>query len=272
VLPVLLDVPQLGIAVHSRGLMIVLAVLFCHTIGTRWMESLEGIDRRTSSRVLIWLLPAAFVGARLHYVLSHWETYADRPFTTLVLWGSGMHAGGAILLVVVALPFLLRRSAIPVGKFADAFVPALGVSIALARIGCFLRGCCAGVAGDWPWCLRFPADSRVAIGLSATLPLHPVQLYFAAAALFIAGGALWSRRHKAYDGQVGLAALLFYSASAAVIELFRADHAGRIYWGQLPQLEWVALGMMASAAAALVWGEIARARHPKVRPAGSAAA
>jgi phosphatidylglycerol:prolipoprotein diacylglycerol transferase len=264
VLPVLIEVPELGLAIHSRGLMIVLAALFCYWVGPRWIEALEGIDRRKSRRALLPLLPVGFLGARLHYVLSHWDAYADRPLSALMLWGRGMHAGGAILLVVVALPFALRRPAVPLGKFADGFVPVLGISIAVARLGCFLRGCCVGMACEWPWCLRFPDDSspyRSAIGLHAGTPLHPLQLYFVVAALLIAAGALWLRRHKTYDGQVGLVALFFYSVSAAAIEPFRADHAGRVYWGQLPQLEWIGLGMTACAAFALVWMGIVSRWH-----------
>jgi phosphatidylglycerol:prolipoprotein diacylglycerol transferase len=186
-----------------------------------------------------------------------------------------MHAGGAILLLVVALPFVLRRLQIPLGQFADGFVPALGVSIAVARVGCFLRGCCAGAACDWPWCLRFPAASLAyqnETGVVPGMPLHPVQLYFAAAALLIAGGALWLRRHKAYDGQVALLALFFYSASAAAIEPFRAEHIGRVHWGRLPQLEWVAIGMTAVAVFAIASAAIARSRRIRVEPAGSAVA
>lgn len=272
--PVLIEFPQLGLAIHSRGLMIVSAALFCHLVGPRWIEALEGIDRRKVSRVLLWLLPVAFLGARMHYVLSHWATYSDRPLATLIPWGRGMHAGGAILFLAIALPLLSYRLGIRLGKFADGFIPALGVSIALARLGCFLRGCCAGTSCGWPWCLRFPAGSLAYqndTGVVPGTPLHPVQLYFAAAALIMGAGALWLRRHKAYDGQVALLALLFYSASAAVIEPFRADHIGRVYWGRVPQLEWIAFGMMAAAILALAGAEVFRSGSVEMGPGGSAA-
>lgn len=272
-LPVLVEIPQLGVAIQSRGLLIVLAAVLCNLFGPRWIESLEGIDRRQARAALLWLLPPAFIGGRLHYVLNHWSEYAADPLSGLVFWGRGMHAGGALLAMAVALPFILRRLSIPLGKFADGAAPVVAIGIAIARLGCFLRGCCYGTVCDWPWAVRFPAGALAyteANGLSAGAMLHPVQLYFAAAALLVAIAALWMRRFaglRHYDGQIALLALLLYSVSAAVIEPWRADHPGRVYWGALPQLEWTALAMAAATAGALIV-----ARRWAVRRAGFAGA
>jgi phosphatidylglycerol---prolipoprotein diacylglyceryl transferase len=258
VLPVLVDLPQLGVAIHSRGLMIVLAAVLCNTLGARWIESLEGIDRRQSRRALLWLLPPVFIGGRLHYVLNHWATHVEQPLSVLISWGRGMHAGGAIVAMAVAMPFILRRLSIPIGKFADGAAPAIALAIGVARLGCFLRGCCYGTICAWPWGVSFP-DTALAYtetsGLTAGAPLHPVQLYFALAAVLVALCALAMRRLRSarrYDGQIALVALLLHSLSAAAIEPFRADHPGRVYWGALPQLEWMALATIAATSLALV--------------------
>lgn len=256
-LPVLIEFPQLGAAIHSRGLLIVLAALFCNLVGPRWIEALEGIDRRKSRRALLWLLPPAFLGGRLHYIANHWSEPGDLPLAAFVLWGRGMHAGGAIALLALAMPVVARRLSIPLGRFADGAVPAVAVAIAIARVGCFLRGCCYGAASDWPWAVRFPAGALAYGDGSALAPgtaLHPLQLYFASAALAIAVVAPWLRRHRRYEGQVALVALLLHSLSAAAIEPFRAEHPERVYWGALPQLEWAALAMVVVAVLALVVG------------------
>lgn len=266
-LPVLIEFPQLGVAIHSRGLLIVVAALFCNLVGPPWIEALEGIDRGKSRRALLWLLPSAFLGGRLHYMANHWSELAAEPLAAFVLWGRGMHAGGAIALVALAMPVVTGRLGIPLGRFADGAVPAVAIAVAIARVGCFLRGCCYGAASDWPWAVRFPADALAYGGGSALAPgtaLHPLQLYFASAALVIAVLALWLRRHRRYEGQIALIALLLHSLSAAAIEPFRSDHPGRVYWGSLPQLEWVALAMVAVAALALVVGrEVDRRRLAK---------
>lgn len=273
--PVLIEIPQFGATIHTRGLLIVLAALLCNLLGARWIESLEGIDRRRSRAVFLWLLPAAFIGGRLHWVANQWSHHAEEPLTALVLWGRGMHAGGAIIAIVATLPVILRRLSIPIGKFADGAAPAIALSIAIARLGCFARGCCYGADSTWPWAVRFPPGALAyteGSTLPAGTPLHPLQLYFALAAVLIAGAALYLRRFRRYEGQIGLLALLLFSLTSAVIEPFRAEHPGRAYWWGIPQLEWTALAMLTATTVALAVGSrtaglsirLAQSRRPGV--------
>lgn len=266
-LPYLVQFSDLGIKVSSRGTMILLGILFAHWVGAYWVERLEGIDRRQARRAMLWLLPPAFIGARLNYVLLHWEAYADRPLAALGSWAGGMHAAGGIVLMVVALPFVLRRLGIPLGKFADGFAPALFVAIALARLGCFARGCCFGTECRLPWCVSFPPDALpYSVGvIPADRPIHPLQIYFALAAVLSAVVALRVRRRKRWDGQAALVAVAVHSASSSALETLRADHVGRVYWGALPELEWAALVMTGAAVVAL--GAIEMAHRRRLRAA-----
>lgn len=253
VLPVLVELPRFGVAIHSRGVMIVLAALLCHLVGPPWIERVTGVDRRRTRRALLWLLLPAVLGARLHWVANHWSSVADRPLAALMPWQQGMHAGGAIIAMAFAMPLVLRRMSIPVAAFADAAVAPIAAAIGVARLGCFLRGCCYGRVCEWPWGVRFPPDSLpyAERAVATGQPLHPVQVYFVLAAFAVAALALWMQPRKRYGGQIALVGLLSYAASAALIEVFRADHPGRVYWGPLPQLEWTALAMVAAAASAL---------------------
>jgi phosphatidylglycerol:prolipoprotein diacylglycerol transferase len=152
-----------------------------------------------------------------------------------------------------------------VARFADGFAPTVGVGIAIARLGCFLQGCCFGTICAWPWAVRFPRDTYVyefhrqqgalTPGAASTAPVHPLQLYFAGAGLLLTVVALWLHPRKRYDGQVGLVTLLVYSVGSAALEFLRADYHPRVYWGPLPQLEWVALGLTAVSLVALAAAE-----------------
>src|SRR5262245_27618161 len=99
-------------------------------------------------------------GGRLHFVAIHWYMFADKPWDVLRFW-SGLHAGGAIVGAVVALAIVPPRSGVPAWRLADAVVPVAGVGIAIARLGCFLHGCCFGVPCALPWCVTFPRDSSI---------------------------------------------------------------------------------------------------------------
>jgi prolipoprotein diacylglyceryltransferase len=53
---------------------------------------------------------------------------------------------------------VLPRYGIPLLKVGDAIAPTVGVGIAIARIGCFLEGCCYGTVCHLPWCLALRAS------------------------------------------------------------------------------------------------------------------
>ena len=264
--PILLDIPSLGITILSYRVCLLLAVLVCWAVGPRWVATLEGLDPWRVFVAMVLLGLAAFAGARMHFVASHWGDFADRPLTALQFWSGGLHAGGGIVSLTLATPFVLRWLGLPLGRFADGFMPTVGLGIAIARVGCFLHGCCFGTICSWPWCLTFPRDTYIyqyhvdlgvlSAGAARTLPIHPLQLYFVAAGLMITATALWIHPRKRYDGEVALVSLVLFSASTAMLEFLRADAQPRLYWGTLPQLTWIALAMTAASCVALAAAEV----------------
>jgi phosphatidylglycerol:prolipoprotein diacylglycerol transferase len=133
--PTLLDIPSAGIEVASYHACILLAVIVCFAIGPRWIHALEGLDPGRVFRAMLLLAIAAFGGGRLHFVVTHWSDFTDRPLDVLSVWSGGLHAGGAIVGLAIALPMTLRWMQLPLGRFADGFVPVVGIGIAIARVG-----------------------------------------------------------------------------------------------------------------------------------------
>ncbi len=54
----------------------------------------------------------------------------------------------------------------------DSFVVPVAITVAIGRVGCFLYGCCYGVATNQTWGIRFPIAPD-----AGTLLRHPTQLY-----------------------------------------------------------------------------------------------
>lgn len=280
--PTLVEVPSLGITLTSYNACLLLAVLVCFAIGPRWVAALDGLDPRRVFHAMLLLAVATFAGARLHFVLNQWADFADRPLTALRVWSGGLHAGGGIVLLALACPVVLRWLGLPLGRFADGFVPTVGIGVAIARVGCFLHGCCFGTICSWPWCLSFPHDTYIyqyhidlgvlPPGAERTLPIHPLQLYFVSAGLLITAVALWLHRRKRYDGEVALVALVLFSTSTALLEFLRADAQPRVYWGPLPQLMWMALAMSTVSIAALAAAELVHRRRVRSQRAAHSVA
>jgi phosphatidylglycerol:prolipoprotein diacylglycerol transferase len=213
---------------------------------------------------------AVFAGARLHFILNHWEDFADQPLAALHVWSGGLHAGGGIVLLALGVPLILGRLGLPVGRFADGFAPTVGVGIAIARVGCFLHGCCFGTLCSLPWGVTFPRNTYIyqfhadlgvlPPGAEHSLPIHPLQLYFVAAGLTITAVALWLHPRKRYDGEVALVSLVVFSVSTAALEFLRAEAQPRAYWWPPSQLMWMAFAMSAAALAALAAAELMHRR------------
>ena len=86
------------------------------------------------------------------------------------------------------------------------FLPALALGHAIGRVGCFLAGCCFGIAG------------------------HPVQLYEAALLLALAA-LLRAMVAKVRMLALGATYFIVYGIGRFVLEFLRADEVRGIYFG-----------------------------------------
>jgi len=152
-----------------------------------------------------------------------------------LVWYGGLLGGGAAVLLY------LRAYRLDVARFADLAAPALALGHAFGRVGCFCAGCCYGRPTGLPWAVRFGASDffEGPVGV----PLHPVQLYEAAAELLLAW-ASW-RLGRGGGRGVGFAFwLVAYGAVRLVVELaFRGDDRGAGPFGAPPSVALSCLGV-----------------------------
>src|SRR5574338_1287705 len=106
-------------------------------------------------------------------------------------WFGGF-AGGVLAGLAV-----MQWKRLPKMAVFAAATPALAVGHAIGRIGCFLVGDDYGRPSNLPWAVAFPQ------GLPpTTVPVHPTQLYEAAALAVIAWFLVRWRRHGVDDSIV----------------------------------------------------------------------
>lgn len=197
------------------------------SIGNLFVLRARGLP---AGRVLVALTVAgvvAYLGARVEWMVENGVPARD------LLVASGFRAPGGFLALLVVLPPLLHQLRLPVLAVADGLAPGAAISIAIGRIGCLLHGCCFGTPTDLPWGIRFPNDSAafeshrrlgfLTFSASASLPVHPLELYFSLDAIAIAGFLLWLLPRRAYAGQVCLAFLVLHGWSRVALDQLRGQ-------------------------------------------------
>ena len=154
-------------------------------------------------------------GAKLLWVTEH---AGEAPMAQLLLSRGGMSWFGGFAGGVVAGLALMRRDRLPITAVLAAATPGLAVGHAIGRIGCFLVGDDYGRPSDLPWAVAFPE------GLPpTTIPVHPTQLYEAAALIPIAWLLLRWRREARPDRSVLGAYFVMAGTLRFAIEFLRVN-------------------------------------------------
>lgn len=182
----------------------------------------------------LWKIAVLMIGgfisavaiARLsHYIVFH-KMYDLLGLSVVNTTASGYILFTALILnipVIWALSKLVGYSPLAVLDIAKA---GNCFSIFIAKIGCFLDGCCIGTPTNLPWGVTFPGT---------TVAVHPVQLYESAYGL-IAGIVFiyLLKKQKLPQGAVFLIFASTYSLVRLVMFYLRATPIGASYTEAAP--------------------------------------
>jgi phosphatidylglycerol:prolipoprotein diacylglycerol transferase len=211
--------------------MLTMSVIVGRLIAMRLAQRV-GIDRKLADRCATWTLFGAIAGSRLLYVATNLDQF-DHVLDIFVWWKGGVVAYGGFLGGLAAAIVFCRIHKINLLAWADCVAPSLCVGLALTRIGCFLGGCDFGRVWNGPWAVQFPVDSPAFIeqrllgllpsGATASLPVHPTQLYESLAGVVLLFLVLAVRRRQRAAGEALAAFALGYGVLRYLIEIVRAD-------------------------------------------------
>ena len=160
-------------------------------------------------------LLGGLAGAKLLWVFEH---RGEEPFFALLFSRGGLSWFGGLAGGLLAGLWLMRRKRLPPLAVLAAATPALAVGHAIGRIGCFLVGDDYGRPTTLPWGVAFPQ------GLPpTTVPVHPTQLYEAAALIPVAIWLMRWRRQGVTDRVVLGRYLILVGLVRFLIEFIRVD-------------------------------------------------
>jgi phosphatidylglycerol:prolipoprotein diacylglycerol transferase len=190
----------------------------------------RGLPWRPSVVTLLSSALGFLVGARLFNVAIRPDLYLAQPWRLTSLDASGLSLYGGLLAAALCAWLVARRVKLDIWRFGDASAPALGLGLAIMRIGCFVNGCCFGKPTHLPWGVDYPLLGNAHLwqmahgfaGLFEPLAVHPTQLYEAIYALLGAGLALWLHGRKTRPGTPLLVFILWLTTFRLANHFLRA--------------------------------------------------
>ncbi len=155
-----------GLPIRGYGVMMMLGVLSGVWVALRRSEA-RGIPKDAFFSLATWTVVAGLLGARLFYVVQHWDTLngdtlPQKLISVLQITEGGLVVYGSVIGGLAAILYWTLKYRYPLLSVADAVTPAFFLGLAFGRIGCLLNGCCyGGVCEVGLPSLSFPAGSAV---------------------------------------------------------------------------------------------------------------
>lgn len=220
------------------------------TIAGSLAESRGNIGFKDFRRFCLIAMGGSLVGARVFHVFfeGYGELYRSHPWLVIDLFRGGLSVWGGLMGAFLGLAFAFRRRWTALVAVADIAAPAFLVGTAIARVGCWVEGCCFGTPSVLPWATIYGHGShawtsQVALGAiprdaAHSLPVHPSQLYEALGATILGLGLTWVVRWcpSMTPGLPFSSALGSYGALRFLVEFWRADPRGSWNGAPLPQI------------------------------------
>jgi len=220
-----------------------------------WYNAMTGTDVHQISKLYLFvLIPGILVGLRSFSVMLEWRELFRRPLQTLVKPGYMLHggiAGGTVMLIVIA-----NIMGVPILRILDAPAFSMPLGEAIARLGCFVYGCCWGRPTTSRFGVRYTSKESKVVRCAPHLEnvkIHPAQLY--ALVIYLALFAVFYAilPYLPFDGFLAAMYLIVHSVIRMSLEYFRQDDRGKL-WGKLTHTNLYSGIMIFSGLAVLVWG------------------
>ena len=222
---------QLGpITIRYYGLMYVIAITLGLFILSREVKRKAVMCEASGKLVstddlldlLLWMVPAAIIGARIYYVAFQWGYYGSHPADIVKIWQGGLAIHGGVIGGTLAVFLFARRKQIRFWALTDSISLSLILGQAIGRIGNLMNGDAYGIPTTLPWGIHFPANSPAGMAYPGQAT-HPSMIYEMILNLLIFS-LLWRLRKRGYkDGFLTSMYFILYSIARSIVSFTRGD-------------------------------------------------
>jgi len=257
------------LTIHLYGIVIMLGV-----VAAAFLAQREAVRRDQNGELiwdmLIWILIAGIVGARLWHIFTPMPSlvaegittqyYLTHPLAAIAIWNGGLGIPGAVIGGVVALYLFARRHHLSFLAWLDILAPALALGQAIGRWGNFFNQELYGAPTTLPWGIYIDPQHRLP-GFENQAYYHPTFLYESIWNLANMALLLWlGRRYKdrLQSGDLFLIYLIVYPFGRFMLEFLRLD-SSQIAGLNINQT--VMLVILVAASLTLLWRQVRRKKN-----------
>ncbi|PIN85970.1 hypothetical protein COV19_07170 [Candidatus Woesearchaeota archaeon CG10_big_fil_rev_8_21_14_0_10_44_13] len=183
----------------------------------------KGLDLNRMLQMFLLAFVGSFVGSRIFAFYGPWGGscasggFVERFMQMISLEQKGWVAIGGIIGGIVFTFVYSKITKLKYMRYADILAPAIALGFFIARLGCYIAGCCFGSQTDVPWAI-----------IKDNVPIHPTQLYNSLVdlAIFVVLVCLSERKEKKnrQDGYVLSSFVFMYAVGRFTTEFFRGDY------------------------------------------------
>lgn len=229
-------------SIYSYGLAIAIGVIVFTYFALRHPWRSQIISQDKFIEIVALGLIIGILGGRILFILNSFHRF-DHWTEIFDLWSGGLSILGSIIAILIVIPCYLHYLKIPILKFFDLAALFAPLIHAIARLGCFMAGCCYGKPTNLPWAITYTDQLSDA---PLHIPLHPTQLYMSASyfIIFLFFYFVLQKRLKT-PGLLLLAYLMSESVLRFSIDFLRDDRE-YFAWDTTHYLtahQWIALGI-----------------------------
>ena len=260
--------PHLGIEIHNLpmgveifgfkiafyGVIIALGMLLGYLMAESQAKRFGQSVEKVLDFAMIAIV-ASVIGARVYYVIFHWDIFADNPWSVFNLRTGGLAIYGGVIVAFSSLIIFCKVKKLNLGAFSDVCIPGLVTGQAIGRWGNFFNKEAFGKytdslfamqvekgAVDYEYRLteealkiRFPeqpkaianileqVEKAVVIDGTSFIQAHPTFLYESLWNFGILVFMLLYAKKKRFEGEIIMWYMVLYGVGRFWIEGLRTD-------------------------------------------------
>ncbi len=239
------------VTVRRYGMMFAVGFLLGYNILGRMFRH-EGAPEKWLGILLMWVVGATIIGARLGHVFFYeWSYYSQHPLEILYVWEGGLasHGGTIAIILAVILFSIFTTKRNPLWTFDRLVIPIALVG-GMIRLGNLMNSEIFGTATTLPWGFMF-LRSREWHMLYEGQACHPTQIYEALCYFALFALLMWMYWRKNAEERPGLILGVFFIGiflPRFLIEFIKNDQVDFeadmvLNMGQLLSIPFIVLGI-----------------------------